>query len=117
MDLDKFARKKFYGSLSLEKAEEIQNKMGSKIKELKEYKSKIPKRENLQKIILDNGRKLFKGREMIIEAFRKHISRFFDETEDSESDSEFDDSEFDGSKFDGSDLDGSEFQSKNLAKT
>ena len=33
---------------------------------------------------------------MIIEAFRKHIFRFFD----LESDSEFDDSEFDASEFD-----------------
>ena len=46
--------------------------MGSKIKELKDYKPKIPEEENLRKMILDNGGKPFKGTEMIIEAFRKH---------------------------------------------
>ena len=95
MRLDKFARQVFYGSISLKEAAKMRDEMELKIKEVKKYNPRIPERKYLQKIILDNGQKLLEGRDMIVEAFRKHTFRFFEETEDSESDSEFDDSEFD----------------------
>ena len=40
--------------------------MELKIKEIKKDSPKIPERKDLQKIILDNGQNLFKGRDMII---------------------------------------------------
>ena len=98
MNLDAFAKKYFYGNISLKNAEKMQDKMELEIKKLKKCSPRIQDRKDLQKIILDNGQKLFEGRDMIIEAFRKHIFQFFEETENSESDSEFDskfDSEFD----------------------
>ena len=67
----------------------MQDEMELKIREVKKYNPKIQERKELQKMILDNGQKLFKGRDMIIEAFRTHIFLFFEETEDSEFDSEF----------------------------
>ena len=51
----------------------MQDEMESKIKELKKRKPKIQERKDLQKIILDNGQKLFEGKDVIAEAFRKHI--------------------------------------------
>ena len=84
----------FYGNISLKKAEEMQDEMELGIKKLEKYSPRISERNDLQKIVLDNRQKLFEGRDMIIEAFRKYIFRFFEKTENSESDSEFD-SEFD----------------------
>ena len=64
----------------------MQDEMESKIKELKKYKLKIQERRDLQKIILDNGPKLFEGMDVIIEAFRKHIFQFLESEYGSDSD-------------------------------
>ena len=59
--------------------------MESKIKELKNYKPKIQEGRDLQKIILDNGPKLFEGMDVIIEAFRKYIFQFLESESGSDS--------------------------------
>ena len=73
MDLDLFAKRTFYGSISLKKAETMQDKMESKIEELKKYNPRIQERKGLRNRILDNAQKLFEGRDAMIEAFGKHI--------------------------------------------
>ena len=78
MNLNLFVRQIFYGGISLKNAEEMQVEMESKLKELEKYKPKIQERKDLQKVILDNGQKLFEGRDAIIEAFTKRIFQFYD---------------------------------------
>ena len=82
MGLDLFARGIFFDDISLKKVEEMQDKMESKIEELKKYNPRIQERKYLQKIILNNGQNLFKGREAITEAFKKHIFQFRDSESD-----------------------------------
>ena len=69
----KSAREIFHGSISLKKAEEMQDEMELKIEELKKYNPRIQERKDLRNIILDNERKLFDQRDTIIEAFGKPI--------------------------------------------
>ena len=73
MDQDLFPRKNFYDTISLKEVEKMQNKMESKIMDLRNYNPRIQERKDLKIIILDNGQKLFEGRDMIIEALKKHV--------------------------------------------
>ena len=80
MDLNLFARGILDGIISLEKAEQMQDKMESEIKKKsKKHNSRIQARKDLRNIILDNGQKLFEGRDAIFEVFRKHIFYFLNQ--------------------------------------
>ena len=66
MSLHEFAREIFFESISLKKAEKMQDKTRSNIEILKKYNPKIQDKTDLQKIILENAQKLFEGRDAII---------------------------------------------------
>ena len=65
----------------------MQDNMELEIKKLKKYNPKIQERKDLRNIILNNAQKFSEGRDVITEAFRKHIFQFYDSESDSESDS------------------------------
>ena len=66
MSLHEFAREIFFESISLKKAEKMQDKTRSNIEILKKYNPKIQDKTDLRKIILENAQKLFEGRDAII---------------------------------------------------
>ena len=78
----------------------MQNNMELKIMDLENCNARI-QRKTFKEKILGNALKLFKGRKMIIEAFKDGTFRLFEEIENSPFDSEFDsesDSESDSKK-------------------